>query len=248
VILVVFLSGVALCRRNYPDHLQRLYVLVACLALWQVGMFAVLRQGLRYFYWFIPICWLFVLMNASTLLSSILPKQRRLALALGGATISLAFLGNAFALIAGVRRVDAEMHGFSPAQLRAVREIQMPALRRLVPVEAPIVSDRSFVLWYLGNPTIPLPLDAGSLVAIERDYFAIDYIYLTGPFFRDMPGDPEDYIRAYFVDGGGAVAKGRSARLALFMRHFPTYAIAQEFEDGAVVLARNRRKPAPPGC
>src|SRR5437773_5503843 len=145
-------------------------------------------------------CWLFVLLNACTLAQTIIPKQRKLTLGFGSACLSVALLGNAFALIAGVRTVNAEMHGFSPAQLRAVREIQLPALRRLVPVETPIASDRAFVLWYLGNPTIPLPLDAESLAGIERDYFAIDYIYLTGPFFGDVPGDPEDYVRAYFVD------------------------------------------------
>jgi hypothetical protein len=247
-LLCLFVSGVFFIKiRQYPHRLQHAYLLLSGLVLWQAATFAVLRQGSRYFYWFIPLFWLFALLHGRWWIERVQSRQgdRARWLRFGSLKPSCAMLmagvlaWNALGIVSGTRPVAADSYG--PNALREIRDVQLPRLRQLIPSDAAIASDQSFVLWYLGNPTIPLPLDVESYRSIEGDYFPIDYIYLTGMFFGDMPGDPEDYVRAYFRRRDGSVAQGRTERLALFRSQFPDYQVDVEFPDGAVLLARRSR-------
>lgn len=243
----LFAAGIVLAARGTgAPRLRRLLVLALSMLLVQIALFSVMRAGLRYFFWFAPLFWLFALTAAGGLAEGAARRWRlgaaRPAWIYRGviaATAGVAALQIGATLL-GTRPAYADAHGFGAGELERIRRTQLPVLRALAAPGAVVISDRAFVLWYLPDVVhVPLPLDPANLGEIARDYAAPDLVYLTGRFFR--AGDDADYAsytRVYLSDGAGRVLDGAEARERAVRQRFPSLAVAHRFDDGGLVLVR----------
>jgi hypothetical protein len=92
--------------------------------------------------------------------------------------------------------------------------------------------------WYADRFALYLPLDRQTFDAIEREWFAIDFIYLGPTLFFDRPQPIDERYRRFLALGDGSTPESPKGKLEAFVQHFPEFVPVQVFDNGGVLLAR----------
>jgi hypothetical protein len=240
-------------------HLKTLLVL-GCVGLSYVLLFALLRGNVRYFVWTLPLIGILLRFGVEDLSDTLggwmsWRRVRRRMVTEGAVLVALIPICASIPMRASAGElrhyVKAPTPYYAPTEsdgvMRRIMESSLadnyPTIRQTVPADAVIMTNEPAMHWYTDRLAMYLPMDLESIAAIERDWFPLRYLYLGPTLWRERDQPIDARYRHYLEASDGTIPESFDGKLVALLQHLESYTPIRLFDNGGVLFARRGETP-----